>query len=42
MKFLKFLKERFICLTGVHGYANIEDVEKRKCSFCGKDFKGHL
>ena len=42
MRILRFLKERLICLLGFHGYNCKEDAVRRKCSFCGCDFKGYL
>ena len=42
MKILRWLKERYICLCGFHGYDNDEDARLERCSFCGCHFEGWL
>ena len=42
IKFLKWCKERLVCLLGLHGFNCKEDVVKKKCSYCGCHFEGWL
>lgn len=39
---LKWCVERYICLLGFHGYNCVEDVDRKRCSYCGCYFEGWL
>ena len=42
VKIFRFLKERFVCLLGFHGFNCKEDVKAHRCSYCGCYFEGYL
>jgi len=39
---IKKFKNWFLCKIGLHGFTNTEDVDRRKCSYCGKNFGGYI
>lgn len=39
---LKWCMDRYTCLLGFHGFNCSEDIDKKRCSYCGCHFEGWL
>lgn len=42
IKFFRWLKEKYLCLCGFHGFSNKKDCRREQCSFCGCHFEGYI